>query len=450
MEKIENNLSEGSVLKKLVMFAIPFLISNIVQSFYNVADMLIAGNFCGTESMSGVTIGGQFTVILTNIIIGLCVGGTVLIGQYVGSNSREALKRVTATLITLLLILSLIIMVVMLTFRDTALHLIRTPPESYSEGSQYYTVTMTGIVFIFAYNALSAILRGMGDSKHPFYFVLIACITNIVMDLVFVCVFKMAAFGVGLATVISQALSVFLCVAYMIRNNFVFDFKPSSFRIYKDQLKLIIRFGLPTSAQNGVISLSFLFITSLVNTVGGVTASAAVGAWGQFNGFAFMPTQAIGASVSTMSAQNIGAGRLDRAVQSCKIGIAFAVPITFLFFVLVRVFPAQILSLFGRDPEMIQAGITYISAFSYDFFFIPFAFCINGFLIGGGHTVYTLINSMVSSVLLRAPVCYFLGVGMHWGLFGVGLGAPVASVGAMVMTVVFLMSGKWKENAVKA
>jgi len=205
---------------------------------------------------------------------------------------------------------------------------------------------------------------------------------------------------------------------------------------------------LPTSIQNGVTSLSFLFLTTIVNTLG-VTASAAVGAVGKFNSFVFMPTLAMSASVSTMSAQNIGAGRLDRAVRACKIGIGFSVFISYLFFAVVQLFPANIISLFGDDPKMIEAGITYIRAFSFDFLIIPFIFCINGLFIGGGHTVFTLVNSMISAVLLRVPVCYIFGYVLGWGLTGVGMGAPAASMGALIVIAGFLVSGRWKYNVVQ-
>jgi putative MATE family efflux protein len=450
MAKIENNLSRGNVFTKLVLFALPFLASNIVQSFYNVADMLIVGNFSGTESMSGVNIGGQVTFILTNTVIGLCMGGTVLIGQYVGSENREGLKRVTATLITLLLVIALAITLVMLFIKGPVLRLIKTPEESFRESDRYLTVTVIGVVFIFGYNALAAILRGMGNSKQPFYFVFAACIANIILDLIFVAVFHWDAFGAALATVISQAMSMFLCIVYMMRNDFQFDFKLRSFRIYGDQLSRIFKIGMPTCLQNSVTSLSFLFLTALVNIVGGVSASAAAGAVGKFNSFAFMPTMAISASIAAMSAQNIGAGRLDRAVQSCRIGMIFSACVTFAFFILVRIFPASILRIFGDDPRMIRDGVTYLRSFSYDFLLIPFIFCINGFLIGGGHTLFTLINSLLSSVLLRVPVCYILGISLGWGLKGVGLGAPVASAGVLIVIIIYLCTGRWRYNAILA
>ncbi|MDR0400087.1 MAG: MATE family efflux transporter [Treponema sp.] len=449
MAYISHDLSRGNVLSQLVRFALPFLASNIVQSLYNVADMLIVGNFAGTESMSGVNIGGQVTFILTNTVIGLCIGATVLIGQYLGAGNKAALARCTATIITLLVIMAAVITCGMLIFKGAVLRLIRTPAESYMESDRYLTVTVTGVIFIFAYNAFAGILRGMGNSRQPFYFVLAACVTNIVLDLIFVALFHWDAFGAALATVISQALCVVLCVIYMVRNEFQFDFKPRSFRIYRDQLVLIFKVGLPTCIQNSVTSVSFLFITTIVNIVGGVSASAAVGAFGKFNSFAFMPTMAMSASVSAMSAQNFGAGRVDRAARACRIGIVFSVVITWAFFVLVMLFPEGILRLFGDDPRMLRDGVAYARSFAWDLLIIPFVFCINGFLIGGGHTFFTMVNSLLSSVILRVPVCYVFGITLGWGLKGVGLGAPAASAGVLLVIIAYLFTGRWKHNAIR-
>jgi putative MATE family efflux protein len=367
----------------------------------------------------------------------------------VGAGNRIALKRVTATLITLLLVLSLFITLLMLILKTPILRLIRTPLESFRESDSYLTVTLTGVVFIFGYNALAAIRRCMGNSKQPLYFVTAACITNVILDLVFVAVFNWGAFGAALATVISQALSVFLCIGYMVRNNFQFDFKLKSFRIYGDQLRLIFKIGLPACIQNSVIGISFTFVTAIVNIVGGVSASAGVGAVAKFNSFAFMPTMALSSSISAMSAQNFGAGRVDRAVEACRIGTIFSVCINYAFFAFVMIFPASVLKIFGSDPLMIRDGVIYLRSFAWDFLFIPYIFCINGLLIGGGHTFFTFINSVLSSILLRVPVCYFLGVTLGWGIKGIGLGAPAASAGVLLVIVFYLISGKWKHNVVK-
>ncbi|MDR1598856.1 MAG: MATE family efflux transporter [Oscillospiraceae bacterium] len=446
---LENNLTQGGVLRKLIMFALPFLASNIIQSLYNVADMLIVGNFSGAAAMSGVNIGGQVTFILTVVVIGLCVGATVLIGQYIGANNRKALADVTSTIITVLLGLGMAITVGVLFAIDPLLRLIRTPAESYSEARSYLTVTVTGIIFIFGYNALSAILRGMGDSKHPLWFVAAACVTNIVLDLLFVAGFKWGAFGAALATVVSQAMSVVLCVIFMKRHNFQFDFKLKSFRVDRRQLRLIFKIGLPTCVANTVTSVSFLFVTAIVNIVGGMVGSAAVGAVGKFSSFAFMPTQAIAASVSTMAAQNIGADRLDRAVHATALGTLFSMAVTYLFFFMARMRPEWAVILFSREADVIAAGVSYMRMFSYDFLLIPIIFNVISLFVGGGHTIFAMVNNLLSSVLLRVPACYLFAVRMGMGMDGVGLGAPVASAGTLVVVGIFLMTGRWKRNVLK-
>lgn len=204
MSKFEKNLSQGSVVKQLILFSLPFLISNIIQSIYSVADMIIVGQFAGTVSMSGVNIGGQVTFLITNMIIGLTVGATVMIGQYLGAGDRKALSETIGTLFTTILILAAVITVAMLFLQTPILKLIQTPAESFSEAKDYFFVTMLGTVFIFAYNALSAVMRGMGDSKNPLIFVTIACVVNIVLDYILVAKFYMGAMGAAVATVISQ------------------------------------------------------------------------------------------------------------------------------------------------------------------------------------------------------------------------------------------------------
>ena len=200
MGHFENDLSKGNVVRQLVLFAFPFLVSSIIQSLYNVADMLIVGNFSGTASMSGVNIGGQVTFILTNIVVGLCSGGTVLVAQYLGAKKPQDMEETIATLMSTLISAAIVITLVMLVLKNQVLVLIKTPAESFDEASRYLTVTVIGIIFIFGYNVLSAVMRGMGDSKRPFYFVLIACVTNIFLDLLLVAGFKMGALGCLLYT----------------------------------------------------------------------------------------------------------------------------------------------------------------------------------------------------------------------------------------------------------
>ena len=192
---IEKDLTQGSVVMQLIRFALPFMLSNLIQTLYNVADMLIVGNYCGPAGISGVNIGGQVTFIMTNIVIGLSVGGTVVIAQYLGSNDRQAMRESISTLITFLLAAAVVLTVSMMLLSDTILKLIQTPPEAYGQARDYLNITLTGTIFIFGYNAFSAILRGLGDSKRPLIFVSIACGINVILDLLFVGVSGMEAAG---------------------------------------------------------------------------------------------------------------------------------------------------------------------------------------------------------------------------------------------------------------
>lgn len=445
MAKFENNLAEGNVVKQLILFSLPVLISNIIQSLYSTVDMLIVGKFADVAAMSGVNIGGQVSFIITNMVFGLSVGATVLIGQYKGADNRRAIHEVIATLLTSLGVLAVLLTVVMIGLANPILNIIQTPVESFNEAKSYFIISMLGTVFIFGYNALSALMRGLGDSKNPLVFVAIACGTNVVLDLVFVAGLNMGAAGAAWATIISQAISMILCIIYLARNNFVFDFSLESFKAFsKKQLLLILKVGIPTSIQNVASGLSFLFLTTLVNSMG-VMASAAVGAVGKLNGFAILPGVAMSTSISAMSAQNIGAGQYKRATQTMFTGAAVALGISIVIFALVGIFPEECMRLFSDDPHVIECGVDYIKSFKYDYLIAPVFFCMNGLFIGSGHTTFSLVNGMLSSILFRIPASYIFGMAMGLGLTGVGLGAPVASIAALLLCIIFYMTGRWKK-----
>ncbi len=447
MPKLETNLVEGHVGKQLIKFALPFLLSNLIQSLYSVADMIIVGQFSGTVSMSGVNIGSQITMLITNLVLGLSVGGTVLIAQYLGAGKRQAIKETIGTLFTALGILAVVMMAGALILKAPLLRLIRTPQESFADAHIYFTITTLGTIFIFGYNALSAVMRGMGDSRNPLIFVSVACAVNVFGDLLLVAVFRMGAAGAAIATVISQAISMFLCILYLKKNKFVFDFKLKSFGFHAERLKMILKVGIPTSIQNTLVGLSFLFLTALVNTLG-VTASAAVGAVAKLNGFAILPAIAMSSSISAMSAQNLGAGEIRRAKKTMGIGMLISMSISLVIFVLVQLFPEICLKLFDDDAAMIASGVQYLRSFSFDYLLVPFQFSMMGLFIGSGHTTFTLINSAVTSILARIPACYIFGITLGYGLSGIGLGAPVATAVGVTLSLIFYLSGRWKKMTI--
>lgn len=443
----QNNLSKGNVVKQLIFFALPFVISNLVQTLYSVADMIVVGRFNGTVSMSGVNIGGQVTNLMTLLAVGLNAGATVLIAQSVGAAKTKKLQKVIGTLFTSLLILAVIMTVLMLVFHIQILELIKTPKESLKEASNYLNMTALGTIFIFGYNALSAIMRGLGDSKSPLYFVTIACFTNIILDILFVGVFHQGATGAGIATVISQALSMILCIIYLVLRKFIFDFRLKSFIIDREQLKELLKLGLPISFQNLIGSISFLFITALVNSYG-VTASAAVGAVGKYNGFAILPAIAMNAAISTMCAQNLGAGREDRARKTFITGMVLSCIISYSIFMFTLLFPEDILGIFVKDKEMIRMGLPYLKAFSIDYLLVPIYFSMNGLFIGAGHTTYSLFSYILAGIIIRMPMAFLYSSVFHLGLFGVGLAIPSATFSSILLNLWFYFSGRWRKQMI--
>lgn len=449
MPAFENDLSQGHVGRQLLRFALPFIISNIIQSLYSVADMIIVGQFSGTVSMSGVNIGGQVTMLVTNLVFGLAAAATVLVAQYKGANQRENMQETIDTLFATLTALGAVLTVLMVFLRTPILRAIQTPAPAFREASSYLFITALGTLFIFGYNALSAIMRGLGDSKRPLIFVSIACVANIGLDLLMVAVWHWGAFGAGLATILSQALSMILCLLYLKRSKFSFRIGIRTMKFHRKRLSLLLKLGVPMSVQNVCVSVSFLFLTTMVNILDPTAvASAAVGAVGKFNAFGVLPAFAMSNAVSAMSAQNIGAGRRDRAAKTMKIGTAIALAISCCVFLLAQLFPDQILRAFADDDALVSAGREYLRSFSFDYLFVPLFACMNGLFIGAGHTTFSFISGVCSSLLVRIPVCYIFGILLHMGLFGVGLGAPFASCFSFLLGLWFYCSGRWKREVI--
>ena len=444
--KIQRDFTHGSIGRHLIQFCLPFLLSNFIQACYSVADMLIVGNFCPTEVLSGVTNGAQITNLVINMVAGLTVGGTVLVGQYFGAKKEKDVSETIGTMFSLMMIIGVVISVVMILLTDWVLQLLNVPMEARPAARDYTNICLLGTVFTFGYNAISAVQRGMGESKRPLYFVAIAAVINVFLDLWFVAGLHMGAAGAAWATITAQAISMLLAAVYLKKKNFIFDFKLKSFKIHMDKVRLLLKLGIPSSIQSVISSFSFMLMTSIVNGFG-VEASAAVGIVGRFNSFAILPAVAMSSSVSSMAAQNIGAGLYDRAKKSMKYGIGIALALGVVVFAIAQLFSDQIMMLFMQEANetVLAYGRQYMRAFSFDYLFVPFAFCFNGLLNGAGYTTFTLANNVFSSIAFRMPVAYFLSK-TPMLLAGVGAAAPAASVAGGLVSFFFISSGKWMQN----
>ena len=452
-DKFRQDLTKGSVTKQLMKFAIPFLLSNLLQALYSVADMIIVGHFRGQIGITGVNIGSQINILVTGAALGLAVGGTVMIAQYGGAMKFAEQRKTTGTLFTLYMIVAVVMTAVMLIFGKPLLTLLGTPVEAYGEAESYYEICMGGLVFLFAYNVISAILRGMGDSKRPLYFVLIAAIVNVAGDYI-LCNpafgFNYGAKGAAIATVSAQGLSVILSLLYLIKNKFFAEYHISDFKIDKEKAKMLLKIGLPSSVQQVVVSFSFLTLTALVNSLpNALVASACQGIGGKVNSFAILPALAMSSAVSSMAGQNIGAGEIDRAKKTMFAGMKIAFAISAIVFIIVVAFPDFIIGLFDKTPETIETGRTYLRLIALDYLLVPFVFCMNGLAIGAGYTNFALFNACFSSILVRAPLAYIVVKLSTLGFDGVGLATGLASVASLIVGAIFIASGKWKKPKIK-
>ncbi len=438
------NLTEGNITKKLLVFALPYLFANLIQALYGAVDMVVVGWFANAAGISAVSVGSQVMQIITSMVAGLTMGSTILIAQHSGAMRKEETVKTISTTLTLFALLSVFFTVLLFLFAPAVLTLLQTPPEAFAPALSYVRICSCGTFFIFSYNAVSAILRGLGDSKNPLRFITVSCVSNIILDLLFVGAFSMGAAGAALATVLSQAISVVLAVLFLKKRDFIFTFSLKNFRIYPKEAKQLLLLGLPVSLQETMVSLSFLIINAIVNSLG-VIASAAVGICSKFENFAMLPAGAFSSAIASMSAQNIGADKPQRAKKCMWIGILCAFSCSLFFFFWVQLFPQSALSLFKADAQVTAAGIEYLRTFSFDFMFVSFYFCMNGFLNGCGCTAFTMANGIAATFLVRIPAALILTrvLPEQFVLYGIGTAAPVATVFSILLCLIYLKSGKW-------
>ena len=441
--------------RQLLRFSVPFLLSNLLQALYNMADMLIVGQFCGMVGTSAVGIGGQITILLLNLVSGLAVGGTVMIAQYTGARQTERVKATIGTMFTLYAVAAALLTAIMLLTTDPLLKLMNTPSESFAEARAYLLICMSGTVFVFGYNAVSAVLRGMGESRHPLMFVAIAAGVNVVLDLVLVGGFRMGAAGAAWATIFAQAVSFVMSVIFLRRNDFVFDFKPRSFRVDRGLAAQLLRLGIPSSLQGTLVSVSFMFLSAMANSLAGLIGSSAVSIAGKVNSIAILPSMAMQASVSSMAGQNIGAGKMERARRTLHVATAIAVAMSTAILMVVQLFPQELVALFigatddiapAERAKCIEQSALYLRSMSVEYPLTGFLFCLNGLIIGAGKTFVSFCTAAISSLLLRIPAAYVLGSVLALGLGGLGFAAPVATVFSLIVSAVYYFSGRWKRG----
>jgi putative MATE family efflux protein len=430
------DFTKGGYFFPLLKFTVPILLAIFLQAMYGAVDLVVVGHFGDASSLSAVGIGSQVMQTITGIITGLTMGTTIMIGQIFGAKQARRAEKMTGASICLFAAVAAIITIIMMVFVRPIVKLMHTPEAAFDKAIQYVLICSAGTVFIVAYNLISGIFRGIGNSKLPLCFVAIACFVNIIGDLILVGIFNLDAAGAAAATVFAQAVSVILSLIIIKSKGLPFDFSIKSIRFHPMEIKSILKFGTPLAVQDTLTNLSFLIITSIINSLG-IVASAAIGINEKLVVFIMLIPMAYMSSVSTFTAQNIGAHKPGRARK----GMYYAASSSLVFGLFCFIFSfwhGRILAgIFSNDIEVIAACAEYMKAYSIDCLLVCFLFCFIGYFNGCGNTVFVLVQGVLSAFLVRIPFSYFVSKLPGVSMLQIGFATPISTVFSIILCVIF-------------
>ena len=440
------DFTQGNVTKQLLKFALPLYMSNILQIVYNMVDMIIVGQTLGSVGLSAVSIGGDVANFLMFVSMGFSSAGQVIISQLLGARQPNKLGRFIGNMCSLLLILSIAFSMICLTLRVPILNLMNTPTESFDEALAYATVTVSGLIFIYGYNTMSAIMRGLGDSKHPFIFISISATLNIILDVVFVIILNFGAKGAALATVIAQAVSFISCAIFLYnrREQLGFNLSGNDFIIPdKDLLGRLIKLGLPMAIKSASIHFSKLFVNSWINSYG-VAVSAFAGIANKINSVANLMSNSLNTAGASMVGQNIGAQKYERVTKIITVIFKVSFSIAAILSFVMMTFPEQIYKAFTDDIEVLNVGMEYLPIAVLIFFGSASRSPSNALINGCGNYLANFMTALFDGIILRIGFSILFGLYFDMKYLGFWLGDALAGFTPLVIGIVLYISGRWK------
>lgn len=429
---MRRDLTNGSVAGNLFAFSLPYLLSYFLQTLYGMADLYIIGQYGLVADITAVSVGSQVMHMLTVMIVGLAMGTTVLVGRFVGAKDKKSASLAIGNTITLFAVLSVILTVLLLALVRPIVGAMFTPAAAVGGTVDYLTVCFMGIPFIVAYNIISSIFRGLGDSKSPMVFIAIACVTNILLDIVFMGPLSMGPRGAALGTTISQAVSVVVSLVVILKRDTGIAPAKSDLKPQKKMLGDILRIGLPVSLQDGFVQISFMVITILANKRG-LDDAAAVGIVEKIIGVLFLIPSSMLSSVSALAAQNLGAGKPERARKTLLYAIASAFGFGILIATSVQLCSEQIVGLFKDEPEVVRLGGEYLRSYVWDCTFAGLHFCFSGYFCALGRSGLSFFHNACSIVLVRIPLAYYTATHFLGTLYPLGWASTLGSVLSVII-----------------
>lgn len=431
------NLIEGPLFTGILWFTLPFLFSNLLQTLYGTVDTLVIGQFGSSSGVSAVACGSQLLAMFTFLAIGLSAGGTVLVSQCIGSRDSKQGAMIIGNLIIDFTAISLVLTVLALSFSNVFLSWLNVPAEAMAEAMTYMRICSFGIPMIIGYNIVCALLRAMGDSKSPLIFVAVACVVNIIGDVLLTGVMKLGVAGVAVSTVTAQGVGFLYSLFFITKRGMSFPFSRKDIAFHKQTTVRIFQIGIPMGIQSVLINISFMFITAIINSMG-LTASAAMGIGDKIVNFTFMPQSAFSASVAVVVAQNYGADKMDRAYRAVYYAISICVAIEAVFLGICLLFPRFMPSLFSKDEAVIQMAGLYMKAYSIDGVLTAISFNLSALLNGCGKTAFNMAQNLTATFLGRIPATWFFSKMASANLFLIGLAAPASTVLSILMLLIYI------------
>ncbi len=441
------DMTEGKVVPLLLRFAFPLFVSNALQAVYNVVDMVVVGNYIGKAGMSAVSIGGDLLHLLTFVAMGFCSAGQVIIARAVGERRPEDIRKTIGTMFTFLLSVSAAIAVICYLLRASLLSWLNTPAAARDYAMDYLVTCVCGLVFIYGYNIVSAILRGMGDSKRPFLFIAVAAILNMILDVLFVKYCHMEVFGAALATVIGQGVSFLASLVYLYRRreSFGFDFRPASFRIDGPTFRRLLALGIPMAIQSAAINLSKILLMSWINLFD-VTYSALAGIFNKLNTMCGVISQSFTTAGSTMVGQNLGGRKYKRVNETLLtillIGMGFAA----LFTAVMLLWPEGVYGMFTPDPDVLSVAAVLTLPVILNFFGAGTRSVAFSLINGSGRAKLNLAVAIIDGMISRIGLAALFGFALHWDCFGFWMGDALAGFMPLLIGGVFYLSGRWRSR----
>lgn len=433
MEK--RDLTRGSILGNILTFSLPYMLSYFLQILYGLADLFVTGRYCDVASITSVSNGAQVMYMFTVIIIGLAMGTTVLVAKSVGADDQRNISLVIGNTATMFLVLAVILSAVLLLLRRGIVGLIDTPAEAVQGTVDYLTICFSGIPFIVAYNVIASIFRGLGDTRSPMYFVGIACVLNIGLDFLFIGHFGLGPKGAALATVISQMTSVATALVAMSRHKSAIAVSKQDFKPRRRVISNILKIGIPVAMQDGFIQVAFIAITVIANGRG-LSDAAAVGIVEKFIGLLFVVTSAMLSTVSAVSAQNIGAGKMSRARATMRYAMAISVGFGTVCAVTLQFIPDMAVRIFTDDADVVRLGSEYLRGYVWDCMLAGVHFCFSGFFTACGLSIISFSHNFLSIICARIPLSWLTSKLYPDTLYPMGLASPAGSLLSIIICVV--------------